>query len=210
MFSRSKTTKGQQPQNTEDDDPVLAQITTLWKSTFEALYKSGIKARRYRFDELQALCLGAGASIVDTPAPELLGPLGQALKYDFGERHSFHTFRVHKSTSSELKESLKQTLDAFAAEIGQVDLLENLLRERQVPLREPEDSDWEGTLEMIRPIMVSTGRRLLHYDARLRVLQMDMEREVRAEEVSGNDGWVVLRDLVYPYQGKSLWSKSTM
>lgn len=214
--SKSKTTdsssSGKEPENLADHAIAQARkrVLFLWKTIWGALYKGHPKASFYRIDELQALCLAAGGAYFEgAKKKSFLGPLDTALTYNAGQTLS--NFKMEKDTSLELYSRLIEILEAYSKEIKSVAKIEELLREGQVPLREPTEQDWNKVWEEIAPLVLSTGRKLTLYHTRLYLLEMEIEKEALGQKSADDFSWTWIRDLVYPRtSSKKLAISSTM
>jgi hypothetical protein len=202
---RASTSNDQQDGGDPPADVAMERITDLWKTAYFGLNKYDPKASIHRIDELLALCNGAGASIIDRQkGQKLLGHLETALERGHRGSSAFDSLRVHKNTSQELKEAVAEVLDAYVREVHNVNQLEQLLRVAQLPLREVKDSEWPAKQEELKPLFDSTGKKLIHYHARLHVIQLDIEKEAIVQSLGEEkDGWIILRHIVEPWRGKS-------
>lgn len=194
-------------------DPAMERIANLWEFVYRGLYKAHPKLDASRLVLLNALCDGAGATIGDksTSGPRLMGSLDKALS--FGSRSSAHDgiehLRVHRGNSQEIKDAVIETLEAYSREVESVDEIELALRERQVGFREPVEKDWQDTWADIKDRVESTGNKLIHYHVKVRILQLDIEKDAAVNELDQYDGWVVLRHILYPPVGRKTTSFSS-
>ena len=63
------------------------------------------------------------------------------------------------------------------------------------------NSDFQNSIvagEQDRRNGLSTGNRLLHFHVKLRVLQLDIEKDAVVNELDPAEGWVVFRYILYP------------
>lgn len=182
-------------------DPAVLRSANLWEFVHRGLYKSHPKLDASRLELLNALCDGAGAPLDKSgPGSPKLGPLEKALT--FGSRSGSHTgldvLRLHNGSSQAIKDAVIETLEAYSREVEAVDQIELTLRERQVGFCEPEEKDWTETWAEIQSRVESTGNRLLHFHVKLRVLQLDIEKDAVVNELDPANGWVVFRYILYP------------
>lgn len=209
---------GSGPTDTEPtSDPALDRIAELWEFVYRGLYKSHPKLYSYRYELLVALADAAGASPLPPHNTSTAGvhrtlqPLQKTIFNGTKQAAhspadtSFEHLRIHKSSSKDLKEATIEILEAYAEEVERVDEIEHILRERQVGFRAPEAEDWEGAWKAIEGIVEATGRKLMHYHFKMRVLQMDIEKDVLIRELpttgKGVEWWLVPREILYPPRG---------
>jgi hypothetical protein len=88
--------------------------------------------------------------------------------------------RIWVESSVESLEKTVEVLEAYVNEIPKVKAVEAFLREHQVPLREPTRADEKVIIDGLKSLGIrKLGGMLRHYGARLMVLGLDMEHEVR-------------------------------
>lgn len=138
------------------------------------------------------------------PVNQLLGPLDSALALAHDHSHSpgLQHLKLEEDTSLELLRAVLRLLDAYAEEIDPVNQIGILLRSAQVGLREPTVEDWAAAKDRIIPLAETAGRKLVHYHARLHVLQLDIETEALSQRPDGRPRWLLVRDLAYPPSNK--------
>lgn len=199
---KTSTSSGQE--GDPQADVALERISSLWKTAYLGLNKFDPKSSIHRIDELLSLCNGAGASIIERQKGEkLLGYLESALDQGHRGSSAFDSLRVHKGSSQELKETVAEILEAYVKEVDNVNMLEHLLRDAQLPLREVEETEWPAKQTELKPLFDSTGKKLIHYHARLHVIQLDMEKEALLQGLNEDkNGWVVFRYIMEPWRGQ--------
>ena len=189
-------------------EAIRQQLVRTWQTVWEGLYQQHPRASCFRIDELRFLCYGAGATLDEARANQLLGSLDDALAHGHSHSPGLRYIQLEKNTSTQHLDALFELLNAYIAEIEVVDKLEALLRDAQVGLREPKMQDWEPVKQAIPPLVESAGRKISHYNARLHLLQLDIEKEAYTQRPDKAPEWVTLESLAYP--GKHMSSTSFM
>ncbi|KAJ6441522.1 Peptidase M20 domain-containing protein 2 [Purpureocillium lavendulum] len=184
---------GRSPENIRDE------IARTWKTVWEALFKRHPRASFERFDELRLLCQGAGATLEHPRPKQLLGALDGALDYDSPCSSGMRSLKVEKNTSTQQLDALLELLIAYVPELAAVDEIEARLRDAQIGLREPTVEEWHRVKNDVLPLAEPVGRRIRHYNARLQLLQIDIEKEALAQwQDGGHPEWIHFESLVYP------------
>lgn len=200
------------PANNEENDPTLDRITELWKAAWEDLCHFSPQSSTLRIEVLNALCNGAGASIVirsdkNEPNPDL-PYLERALRSASGPLQGF---RVHQGNLPKLKDASIEIFEAYGRELGSIDKIEQILRDKQIGFREPGENEWAIVQQEMLPLITSTGKKLLHYHAKLRVLQLDIEEDVVVKGLhKATDGWVRPYSVLYPSRSGYKFSSSAI
>jgi hypothetical protein len=97
-----------------------------------------------------------------------------------GLQSALDGLKVWEESSLESLARIVEVLKAYEGEIAVVDSAYAFLREKQVGLREPTAADERAVVEGLKGLgLVGCGRRLKHYGARMGVLGMEMQEEVR-------------------------------
>ena len=172
----------------------------MWKRTVEGLYKAHPKTSFYFLDELKALCRGAGQGLLDPDAESPLLPLEHALDYtNYGYKNNLLSLKLELNTPGRVRDDVIELLKAYCFEAGALDDIEEQLRRRQVPLREPtSDDDWLVTWELIETDVLQTAKKLMLFHARLQVLQYEIEKEALVNRSEDQLQWVYISELAYP------------
>ncbi|CAI7618827.1 unnamed protein product [Penicillium manginii] len=124
----------------------------------------------------------------------VLDPLWTALT-----KEGLASLRLFEGLSVGTLERVITLLDAYVREVATVNALYQLLRELQVGFRTPTEEDEQAVLKRFVPHANDFAKRLLHLDARLKVLVTDLEDEFWNEHgaAKGRDGWRV-HDVSFP------------
>lgn len=225
MLSLSRLALGNNPKGTKTPigggdgtdspaDPLLDRIGTLWESAHKGIYRPDPRSSTTRLDLLEALGDGAGASIlekksVDDETFHFLGPLSKALAYSSrpSYNNALDNLRLHRDGSHALKTAVIEILEAYMEVAKVVDQIEKTLREKQIGFREPTEMDWAKVWGEMKSLVEATGNKLLHYHAKMRVLQLDVERDAVVRELSRKEEeWVVFRYILYPRPSRGISS----
>ncbi|KAJ5937034.1 hypothetical protein N7466_003484 [Penicillium verhagenii] len=118
----------------------------------------------------------------------VLNPLWTALN-----KKGLMSLKLFEGPSVTSLEAVIQLLEAYVKEVAGVDTLYQVLRELQVGFRTPTEVDEQAVLKQFVPIANQFAKRLMHLDARLKVLVSDMEDEFWNEHgaAKGREGWLV-------------------
>ncbi|KAJ5166880.1 uncharacterized protein N7482_005661 [Penicillium canariense] len=118
----------------------------------------------------------------------VLLPLWTALK-----KKGLMSLKLFEGLSITSLEAVIELLEAYVKEVTSVNALYHTLRELQVGYRSPTEDDEQAVLKQFVPGANQFSRRLLHLDARLKVLVSDMEDDFWNEHgaAKGREGWVV-------------------
>lgn len=129
----------------------------------------------------------------------VLNPLFMALR-----KNGLKNLKLFEGISVTSLEAVIELLEAYMKEATAVNGLYYLLRELQVGLRIPTEDDEQAVLEQFIPVANQSAKRLLHLDARLKVLVSDMEDEFWNEygAVQGREGWFVHYALFPSFTGR--------
>ncbi|KAI9898903.1 hypothetical protein N3K66_005364 [Trichothecium roseum] len=198
--SRTASRSSSTPPKEEPGRNQLDDIIAMWKRTVEGLYKAHPKTSFYFLDELKALCRGAGQGLLDPDAESPLLPLERALDYtNYGYKNNLLSLKLELNTPGRVRDDVIELLKAYCFEAGALDDIEEQLRRRQVPLREPtSDDDWLDTWELIETDVLQTAKKLMLFHARLQVLQYEIEKEALVNRSEDQLQWVYISELAYP------------
>lgn len=212
MFRSSKRESSSQKETGPPKDPFSEQVLGLYSCAYRGLYRPHAKLGTTRLELLNALCGAAGATAIERfgsrssgEKSSQLGPLDKALSlHNHGSTNmagSFQRLRVHRDSTKQLKDAVVEALEAYNKEVKHVEAIETALRERQLGFREPTLKDWHDAWDAIEKLVDGTGNRLMHYHAKLVVLQLDLERDIADREMDEREereGWMYLRHLLEP------------
>jgi len=194
-----------------EEKKLEAKIFSLYRLVWLGIYQVHDKEGRTHASRLAELFEGAGmSSYVDKSKQEpsdqqrnslrsrigaescVLDPLWTALK-----KKGPMSLKLFEGMSVTSLEAVIELLEAYAKEIDSVNALYQLLRELQVGFRTPTEDDEKAVLTQFIPAANDFARRLLHLDARLKVLVTDMEEQFWNEHgaVKGREGWLVHYEL---------------
>lgn len=191
-----------------------AKIFSLYHLAWLGIYQAHDQDGRSHASRLADLFAGAGmSSYVDKPEQEVndhhtnsrgraktgaesrvLDPLWTALT-----KKGLMSLKLFEGLSIASLEAVIELLEAYMKEIASVNALYQILRELQVGFRTPTEEDEHAVLRQFVPAANHFARRLLHLDARLKVLVTDMEEEFwnAYGAVKGREGWLV-HDVLFP------------
>ncbi|KAJ5578417.1 uncharacterized protein N7459_007381 [Penicillium hispanicum] len=175
------------------------KIFNSWKEVFLGLYQVHGRSSRgpQHYTRLYELFLGAGMSTYVLQDEERanragkeerfykrtggsgnpLGLLGLAL-----QREGARKLGLYDNLPLNMLESVIEILDAYKKEAGKLNELYDLLRSLQVGFRAPTEEDENAVLQQFFPLADQLGRRLLHLDAKLDLLQSEMDDLVWEED----------------------------
>lgn len=187
---------------------LLSQIVDLWRKVWFGLYQVKESDRVYHVDRLRKLYLGAGMSThvvheeddslseVETTSSTTvgLGLLQRALSQSSIFRNGLASLTLYDGLSLGTLQSVIELLRAYEREIEPLGQVYSLLRQLQIGIRSPTFEDEQKVLRDFPPLAVPIAKKLLHYDARLGVLSMDMEDEAVAIHgySTAREGWLVI------------------
>lgn len=195
-----------------------AKIFSLYRIAWLGIYQIHDEHGRDHVTRLAELFIGAGmSSYVDKSEQEFndrhgnnprrytgaesrfLNPLGLAL-----QKNGLKSLKLFEGISIASLEAVIELLEAYVKEVTAVNDLYQLLRELQVGFRTPTEGDEQAVLERFIPVANQFAKRLLHLDARLKVLVSDMEDEFWNEygAVQDREGWVVHNALFPSFLGR--------
>ncbi|KAJ5915295.1 hypothetical protein N7454_011049 [Penicillium verhagenii] len=199
--------------NTEKES-LEAKIFCLYHLAWLGIYQVHDRNGRDHATRLAELFDGAGMSFyVDNSEQEpsdpyrknqgrhsgaescVLNPLRTALN-----KKGLMSLKLFEGLSITSLEAVVELLEAYVKEVAGVNTLYQVLRELQVGFRTPTEADEQAVLEQFVPIANQFAKRLLHLDARLKVLVSDMEDEFWNEHgaAKGREGWSVHYALFSP------------
>jgi hypothetical protein len=192
------------------------QILPLWKEVWQGLYRYG-DGRRNSYNDrgsshinrLTKLYLAAGMSaahIIKSSKDSserldntsgILGLLSLALAQE-GPRD----LRLYDKLSISSLESVIAHLEVYKSLLPAMDKIYKTLRSLEVGFRVPTVEDEKAVELRFRPLAVALARQLLHLDARLALLILNLGDENRENLGDSGDfkqhlGWLV-RDRVFP------------
>lgn len=230
------------PEATEDRErkELEDQIKDKWATVWFGLYQVRDQHGPYHVDQVRKLYAGAGMAgylaqreLNPERTPHPLGLLGIALSTS--SRHYY----ISDATSDGIQDlklfdnlsipTLRLVLDLLAEYEGNIEPFQEvyaLLRSLQVDAsRVPSSEDERQVITRYPPLAVPIAERILHYNSRLSVLAMDIEKEAmdKYEKLQPQldefgvpskkhppIGWYV-RDRVFPKEKKSgMFSSSRM
>jgi hypothetical protein len=195
-----------------------AKILSLYRIAWLGIYQVHDEHGPDHATRLAELFMGAGmSSYVDKSEEEfnnrhgnnprtytgaesrVLNPLFMALR-----KNGLKNLKLFEGISVTSLEAVIELLEAYMKEATAVNGLYYLLRELQVGLRIPTEDDEQAVLEQFIPVANQSAKRLLHLDARLKVLVSDMEDEFWNEygAVQGREGWFVHYALFPSFTGR--------
>ena len=176
-------------------------IFLLWEEVWLGLYQLHDRQGPYHVDRLRLHYAAAGMSSYlvrqtetqktdksMTTTSGVLGLLGYALS-----RQGPRGLRLYEGLSFSSLEAVIEILQAYRKEIAGLEVVYCVLKGLQVSFRAPTESDEGAVLERYPPVSDALGRRLLHLDARLKVLESELEDETwdKRPAHSGVHGWYV-------------------
>lgn len=197
------------------EDKIMSLYHVAWLGIYQVHDKDG----QSHVSRLAKLFFGAGmTSYVDSSEVEpschhdcrqgryktgaecrVLDPLWTTLS-----KQGLASLKLFTGLSVASLEAVIELLEAYVKEVANVNALYQMLRELQVGFRTPTQDDQQAVLDKFVPAMNDLSRRLLHLDARLNVLVLDLEDEFWNANgpVKGREGWRV-HDALYPrYSGR--------
>lgn len=200
-----------------------ANIFSLYRRAWLGIYQVHDERGPEHGARLGELFIGAGmSSYVDKSEQEfkdghgnnsrrytgansrVMDPLSTAL-----QRNGLKSLKLFEGISVKSLEAVIELLEAYVKEVTAVNGMYQLLRELQVGYRTPTKDDEQAVLEGFVPVANEFAKRLLHLDARLKVLVSDMEDEFWNEygAIQGRDGWFVHSALFPSFsgRGKKMW-----
>lgn len=187
---------------------LLSQIVDLWRKVWFGLYQVKESDRVYHVDRLRKLYLGAGMStrvvvhedndslskVETTSSTAGLGLLQRALSRGSIFHDGLASLTLYDGLSLGTLQSVIELLRAYEREIEPLGQVYSLLRQLQIGIRSPAFEDEQRVLRDFPPLADPIAKKLLHYDARLGVLSMDMEDEAIAIHgySAAREGWLVI------------------
>lgn len=204
--------------NTEKES-LEAKIFCLYHLAWLGIYQVHDENGRDHATRLAELFDGAGmSSYVDNSEQELndhhrnnrgrytgaescvLKPLWTALN-----NKGLMSLKLFEGLSVTSLEATIELLEAYVKEVTSVNTLYQVLRELQVGFRTPTEGDEQAVLKQFVPVANQFAKRLLHLDARLKVLVSDMEDEFWNEhgDAKGRKGWLVHYALFSPLSARA-------
>jgi hypothetical protein len=195
-----------------DDSPVtieerhrqelLTHIVDLSKKVWFGLYQVKDSDRTYHVDRLRKLYLGAGMSRIGIEENDSLpnsstaglGLLEQTLSTAIFRGRGLAGLTLYDGLSLGTLRSVIELLEAYEREIEPFGQVYSLLRQLQIETRLPTPEDEQKVLTDFPPQADPIAKRLLHYDARLDVLGIDIEDEASAihGDSTAREGWLVI------------------
>jgi hypothetical protein len=196
-----------------------AKIFCLYHLAWLGIYQVHDENGRDHAARLAELFDGAGmSSYVDNSEQELndhcrnnrrryigaessvLNPLWTALN-----KKGLISLKLFEGLSVTSLEAVIELLEAYVKEVTTVNTLYQVLRELQVGFRTPTEGDEQAVLKQFVPVANQFAKRLLHLDARLKVLVSDMEDEFWNEHgaAKGREGWLVHYALFPPSSARA-------
>ncbi|KAJ5802389.1 uncharacterized protein N7503_004839 [Penicillium pulvis] len=152
-------------------------ITALWKEAYLGLCRvwghTG-PTHATRLLELYAgagmsarllLCKGKNTSAINQD----LGLLGVAL-----EQSQLQGLILYKGLPTSWLESVIEILEAYKRQVASLNELYGILRKLQVGFRQPTLEDENRVLEQFSPAAENLAKRLLHLDARMKILRSEL------------------------------------
>jgi len=190
---------------------LLTHIVDLWKKVWFGLYQvkeSDSSRAIYHVERLRKLYLGAGMSAravieennslseTETNSSTAgLGLLNRALspRYIFRD-NGLPSLILYDGLSLRTLRSVIELLEAYEREIESLAPVYSLLHQLQIETRLPTPEDEQKVLRDFPPLADPIAKKLLHYDARLGVLNMGIEDEASAitGDSTARDGWLVI------------------
>ncbi|KAJ6028781.1 hypothetical protein N7540_004357 [Penicillium herquei] len=130
----------------------------------------------------------------------VLNPLWIALN-----KKGLLSLKLFEGLSVTSLEAVIELLEAYVKEVTTVDTLYQVLRELQVGFRTLTEDDEQAVLKQFIPVANQFAKRLLHLDARLKVLVSDMEDEFWNEHgaAKGREGWSVHYAVFLPLSARA-------
>lgn len=188
----------------EEDEPtnryieLLYRVPILWKEAYLGLCRIRNNRGPTHVSRLLELYAGAGMS-----AHLLLhnGKNTSAIHHDLGllgialEQNELQSLVLYHGLPDSLLESVIKILEAYKREADNLTELYGILWNLQIDLREPTLKDEILVREQFSPAAESLARRLLHLDAKLKILQSEMS-DWNWEERGGRPGdfWYIEQD----------------
>lgn len=133
----------------------------------------------YHYERIEALYLGAG--LTRTYRVGELKVLNRQF-IEYSRNHGILGLKLYKDLSFQKLQSVVEILEAYEKEIPNLEKLYTILREGQLALYEEDgfggyNAQVHQTQRKYLSIAEPLEKRLLHYDARMDVLNMDMHDE---------------------------------
>lgn len=189
------------------------KICALYRTIWLGIYQVNQTRGRYHIHRLTELYLGAGMSsyIDKTEINPNDGYRDAKGRGEIGDTHylgylraaltmqALRNLKLFNGISVASLEAVLELLEVYANEIPNVKNMYHYLRGIQVGFRTPTEDDEQVVLENFIPMANQFARRLLHLDARLKVLVSDLEDEFwdKYGAVQGRDMSLVY-DMVFP------------
>ncbi|KAJ5527836.1 hypothetical protein N7513_011995 [Penicillium frequentans] len=167
------------PEQTEAEKRFALQcmIAALWKEAYLGLFRLRNNQGPLHATRLLELYAGAGMSVrlllrkgKNTSAiHQDLGLLGVAL-----DQNQLWRLELYEGLPTSWLESVVEMLEAYKREAESLTELYGILRKLQVGFRQPTLEDEDLVLEQYSPAAENLAKRLLHLDAKMKILQSEL------------------------------------
>lgn len=155
------------------------RITRLWKKVWLGLYQVDGLNGPYHYERIEALYLGAGLT-----KTYRVGELKVLNRYffEYSRNHGIVGLKLYENLSFQTLHSVIEILEAYEREIPNLEKIYSILRDGQLELYQEDgfgghNAPVHHTQRRYLSIAEPLEKRLLHYDARMDVLIMDIADE---------------------------------
>lgn len=156
-----------------------SQILRLWKKVWLGLYQIESAQGPYHYERIEALYLGAGLTRAYRVGE--LKVLNQHFS-EYSRNHGIVGLKLYEGLSAKRLKAVVEILQAYEKEIPNLEQIYTVLREAQLTLHQVDGyggytAHIHQTQRRYLDVAEPLEKRLIHYDARMDVLNMDIYDE---------------------------------